>query len=350
MMFSSGAFGFASDYILLWVLFASIVIHTWCFFRFFPRDKHKRTGLVLGNALVLMTMLGTVFLIAESYFRFVAVHTDAFGMSLPAQRWFAIYGEQNELGLRDEDWSAGDLPGVRRIAFVGDSYTYGWGIEDPADRFPDLIEKALNDRGQRVQTMNIAKPGWGTSDQIQPIKDMVNHYGVDEVVLCYVPNDIEKLLPRTDAFDPTEPPIVRWFNLDSSVFADYLYRLLVLPHSPTVKGYMDWLGEGFASEPAWRAHQSDLGEIISFCRDKNVPLRVVLLPFIAGETEKFKPQAIHATLKAFFEKNGVPVVDLLPVILEENPRDLIVNELDGHPNEKAHAMFAEKIKAALFRP
>jgi len=343
-MLTSGAFGYLGDYVLWWVLYLSLLVHTWCFFRFFPRKRYSKSGLVIGNGLVLVCMLGVVGLVAESYFRFICVETDAFGMSLPARRWFALHTRLNSLGCRDNEWTVDKPAGVRRIAFVGDSFSYGWGIEREEDRFPNLLG-AMFDRQSpgKVEVMNVAKPGWDTGAQLQPIKDMIAIYGLDEVVLCYVTNDIEKLLPRTDDFDPIRPPTPKLLNPTTSCLVDYYYHRLWVPRVDTVSGYHDWLAEGFADPAIWRQHQQQLHDIIQHCQDRGVAFRVVLLPFIRTSGEKFEPQRVYAMVKRFFEANQVPVVDLLPTITGLDPSDLMVNGHDAHPNEHANKLFAEAI-------
>jgi hypothetical protein len=349
---ASGAFGYMFDYIVWWLLLLSLLIHTWCFFRFFPRDRLRKIGLVLGNALVFLCMSGILAMAAESYLRFVAVHTDAFGMSLPAQRWFALHTRLNSLGCRDEEWSIDKPPGIRRIAFVGDSFLYGWGIERVADRFTDRLQGMFDKHGPgRVQIMNVAKPGWGTGDQIQPIRDMIDVYGADEIVLCYVPNDIEKLIQRTEDFDPTKPPDYSFFNPDSSPLLDYLYRRLYLPFKPTVRHYHDWLADGFADPDIFRQHMDQFQQIIEDCRNRNVTFRVVLFPFLVTSGEKLQSEQLHGTLRLLLEQADVEVIDLWAVLVRGRGLDLhdyVVNSLDAHPNEAAHAIFAEVIAAGFY--
>jgi len=350
-MLTSGAFGYLMDYLVAWVIGLSLIIHTWCFFRCFPRQTYKKTGLVLGNVLVFASLLGVVAIAAESYLRFVYIATDSFGMSLPARRWFVIHTTLNSLGCRDREWPTEKPPGIRRVAFVGDSFTYGWGIENPDDRFPDHIQSKFDHRAPKaVEVMNVAKAGWDTGAQIQPVKDMISVYGVDEIVLCYVPNDIEKLLPIQEDFNPIRPPAPTWFNLESSCLLDYLYRRVYLPRVPTVAQYHDWLAAGFASEPFWQKHQQQLDEMISFCRSRRVTFRVVLLPFLLTRGEKFQTSQIHAMLRRFFESRDVPVVDLYPVIQNIPPAQLVVNRQDAHPNEEAQALFADAIWNAFYAP
>lgn len=367
-MLTSGAFGYLFDYLFWWLACLSIVVHTWCFFRFFPRKKYRRTGLIAGNLLVLLSMLGIVALLGESYFRFVAVETDAFGMSLPARRWFAIHTRLNSLGCRDREWTAEKPPGVRRIAFVGDSFAYGWGIKRAQDRFSDRLgamfeaDRAAsrgveNDRGSAahssVEVMNVAKAGWDSGGQVQPVRDMISVYGVDEIVLCYVPNDIEKLLPRSEDFDPIRPPEPRLLNPTSSCLVDYLFHRVCVPMAPTVRDYHDWLADGFADPSTLRRHQQQLLEMIGYAREHDVTFRVVLLPFILHGGKRYQPKKVHGLMKDFFEQQGVQVVDLLATIADRDPAELVVNRGDAHPNERANELFAEAIHRAFygsFRP
>jgi len=348
-MWAGGAYGYLLDYLVLCGLVVSLLVHTWCFFKLFPREKHHKTGLVLGNMLVMLAMLGVVALAMETHIRFTMVATDSFGVSLPARRWFALNTKLNSLGCRDKEWSAEKPPGVTRIAFVGDSFTYGWGIKRTADRFPDLIQARFDARAPgTVEILNVAKPGWNTGDELQPTTDMIERYGVDEVVLCYVPNDIEGLIPTTDDFNPTRPPEPVLFNPDSFCLLDYLYRRVYLPRLPTVRGFDDWLAEGYADETIWRAHQKQLFAIKRVCDQHDVRLRVALLPFIKTGGEKLHLDKLFALLERLLDVNGFEYADLLPSITGVPSGDLVVNASDAHPNEEANRRFAEALWQAFY--
>ncbi len=348
-MLTSGVFGYVADYLLWWVLLLSLVANTWCFFKLFPSDKHRKSGLILGNGLVFLCFLGVIAMAGETYLRFTVVETDSFGVSLPARRWFALYTEKNTMGCRDYEWAVEKPAGVRRVAFVGDSFTYGWGIKRVQDRFSDIVGERFAELSPgSVEVMNVAKPGWGSSDQLAPIRDLINRYAVDEIVLCYVFNDIEKLIPTTDDYDPKRPPEPGFFDPDRSCLVDYFYRTIIVPRLPTVRGHHDWLASAYADEGIWRRHQRQLGDITRVCADNEVTFRVVLLPFIQTGGERLIPERLHEVVRRFFEANNVEVVDLLPTILGQDPRELVVNARDPHPNETAHRLFAEAIWQAFY--
>ncbi len=357
-MLTSAVFGYLADYMLWWVLFLSLLVHTWCFFKFFPRNRWRRSGLVVGNSLIFLCILGAAALTGESYFRFLCVETDAFGVSLPARRWFVLHTKLNSLGCRDVEWTVDKPAGVRRIAFLGDSFTYGWGIRRVEDRFTDRIGAMFDQRlPGAVEVMNVAKPGWDSESQLAPIRDLIARFGVDEIVLCYVANDIDKLLPTTDGFDPKRPPEPVLFDPDRSCLFDYLYRTFYLPRLPAVRGYFTFLAEGYADESIWRKQRNRLIEIIEACQRHDVTLRVVLLPMlqIPGDGPHSEPHGegydsgrVLMLLRELFEPYHVHVLDLVSAIAGHAPADLMVNSRDAHPNALAHRLFADAIWQAFY--
>lgn len=64
----------------------------------------------------------------------------------------------NSLGLRDRELPA--HPGAYRIAVIGDSYTYGWGVESE-QTWVRLVEDKLRAEGYDVELINLGKPGSG---------------------------------------------------------------------------------------------------------------------------------------------------------------------------------------------
>ena len=348
-MFTSGAFGYLADYLLWLLAFASLLLHTSCFFRFFPRKRLRKTGLIVGNALVFACMLAVVALAAETYLRFLSVATDPFGTTLPARRWFAMYTTLNSQGCRDKEWTPQKPPGTRRIAFVGDSFTYGWGIERVEDRYSDRVGRRFEGGGVgAVEVMNVAQPGWDTGDQLQPITDMIEYYDVDEVILCYVLNDIERLLPTTESFNPSEPPQSRFVNTDASALAEHLYYRLVASRAPSVRKFNDWLAAGYAQDTIWAMQRDRLSAIMTTCRERGVVLRVVLLPFLRTGGGSLDPPAVHSQLSEFLRASGLDVLDLLPLVADRDPSQLTVSPRDAHPGEPAQEIFADAIWQAFY--
>ena len=72
--------GYVADYLIFWAVWIAIVAGTWFFFR----RTRGRTGLkrlVAGNLLVLLSLLFTVVLAAETYLRYVYDASDQYAGS-----------------------------------------------------------------------------------------------------------------------------------------------------------------------------------------------------------------------------------------------------------------------------
>lgn len=349
-MWASGAYGYLTDYLWWYLVVASLIAHTWCFFKLVGPHRLGRLRLVVGNVLVTLCLLSFAGLAAETYMRFLSVETDSYGATLTAKRWHKAYARLNSLYCRDEEWTESKPPGRYRIAFVGDSFTYGWGIKDVRDRFTDIIQHRFDQQAPgRVEVMNVAWGGWDTQSELGAIRDLLKPYDVDEIVLCYVPNDIEALLPLDGEVDPREPRKSVYLNVESSFLVNRLYYSLFSPRLPKGLSYPDWLMNGYRNPEIWAKQQQLLLDIIALCRQRNITLRVALFPLIWPTGQGYDAAALHVQLRDFFITHGVSVIDLLPTLEAGTYDRLVVNRHDPHPNELAHRLFADAIWNALDR-
>ncbi len=94
----------------------------------------------------------------------------------------------NGQGLRhDRDIPYGRPVGKRRILLLGDSNTFGHGV-NIEERFGEKIEKRLRD----VEVVNMAVYGTGTDQQLLLYLDEGVKYAADLVILCYGIDNIER--------------------------------------------------------------------------------------------------------------------------------------------------------------
>ena len=348
-MWATGAYGYLSDYVLWWLVFVSILFNAWCFFRFHALASRPRTRLIVGNLLVGLCLLATTCMASETYLRFVSIETDSYGASMTTRRWKTAYTTVNSLFCRDAEWSKQKPAGVRRIAFVGDSFVYGWGINDPRDRFSDLLQDRFDQRSPgRVETMNVAWCNWDTPKELAAIHDVVLHYDVDEVVLCHLPNDIDTLLPKGSTGNLVEAPKSTYFNTESSFLFDFIYHRIYVRRLPMVSNYCDAIHDAYFDEKIWGLQKKRLTDVIDFCQQHDVKLRVALLPFVQTWGERYDGKKIHARVAEVFTQRGIETVDLLPVTLTRDPATLVVNSHDPHPNELANRLFADEIWSAFY--
>lgn len=102
---------------------------------------------------------------------------------------FSVECKINSEGFRERHSLSAPKKG-RRILVLGDSMTYGFGVEENA-RFTDLAEKAL---GGGYEIVNISALGWGFDQMVLAFKHYAPLAKADLVVIAYIHNDLFRCL------------------------------------------------------------------------------------------------------------------------------------------------------------
>jgi len=95
----------------------------------------------------------------------------------------------NARGWRDRDHADAPEPGVLRIAVLGDSFTFGVGVDD-GERYTDRLEE----QHAGVEVLNFGVNGYGTDQQLCVLREEALARGPG-VVVCqtYLGNDLEDI-------------------------------------------------------------------------------------------------------------------------------------------------------------
>jgi lysophospholipase L1-like esterase len=104
-------------------------------------------------------------------------------------RWRA---RTNSRGFRAPEFAATPAKDTVRIAVLGDSSTFGWGVDD-ADTYPALLGPALAKRlgvdPSRVEILNLGVPGYSSFQGRVLLERSALGYEPDAVVWSYLSND-----------------------------------------------------------------------------------------------------------------------------------------------------------------
>jgi len=339
--------GYVADYLIFWAVWIAIVAGTWFFFR----RTRGRTGLkrlVAGNLLVLLSLLFTVVLAAETYLRYVYDETDSYLLMLTNISWMRRHVHLNSDGFRSAEFVKQPRPGVARIACVGDSFTMGWGVRDAADCFPQRIGAALEaEKPGRYEVRNYGLPGFTTGHEVRFIADLAQRGETNHVILGYCLNDPDDLLPPGTGIsrDHMWKP---WWAPPSSFAADFLWFRLLAARDPRVHSFFSWEKEAYADPRIFAAQAARFEAIASACRGARVRLDVVVFPFFTGWDDGYDFDFAHDRVAAAWKELGVPVLDLRDAYRGIAGSDLVVNRFDGHPNARAHAIAASAVLDRVF--
>lgn len=161
----------------------------------------KNTALVLGS--VIVVLLAT--LAADRVFGMLRRPP---GLPERIELIFPPFSEQhyesadfrysvyiNSIGIRDRE-----LPRERgdayRILAIGDSYTYGWGV-DIENTWMRMLEQRLRESGKEVEILNLGKPGSGPPFYSEIAEKAIPLLRPDLVLVCMLQgNDIRAAGPE----------------------------------------------------------------------------------------------------------------------------------------------------------
>lgn len=314
----------------------------------------------------------------------------------------------NALGLRDDEVSTEKPPGVKRILMLGDSMTVGWGVEQAdcfAGRLDDLLNRgrgAIEPSGPRYEVVNCGWASWYTTDGAYVfLKHRIEELDPDLVILDFFLNDPAELRPddwRPRAADLPDsiaaPPDAEREAGAGTIprrIRDYLaqrsYVLNLLRQIWKGSVQRRALGEDvFTLEAARRAEYPACAVLLfaetyppdfelrfrlterllvgmrDLLTERGAGFAVAIMPadfqIVPEKRERYGilPVIFHdrpyveakaqAGVTALCQRNGIPVVDLLPALREQCTADCFFS-YDPHLTPEGHAVVAEAMAEYL---
>jgi GDSL-like lipase/acylhydrolase family protein len=250
----------------------------------------------------------------------------------------------NSLGFREREIGPKD-PHRYRIVMMGDSFTYGNGVE-LQDRFSNLIEASL---GPQYEVLNFGHPGDNLPDHLALLK-LVLSINPDFVLLQLYENDFETpgMMPRRPRSYPLLPA-----GLDNQLMkSSVLYRLLDdhwVQFQEAVglsERYTHYMAQHLQDPNAPDAVQTSgmLLQFIDRARAAGVSNGAVLFPALYALGQKganYPFGFLNDRVSNIYTLEQAPYLDLLPAFLTvHDPPSLLVSRFDPHPNAKANHLAA----------
>jgi len=327
-------------FIFLWL--AITIIGVFLMFKYWRK-------VILFNILLFIVLLNTVFLVGEAYFRFVFDYADTIGDIKTCQRWIARHVVTNADHFRDQDFTTAKGAGVTRIAVLGDSFAWGWGV-DAKDRFSDILQTKLNTSGKtNYQVYNTSVPGWESRDELEFLEKRAGMFGFDTIILSYFLNDIYKdrsfdlpfMSRRYD--DVKRLPLIKTI-MDKSYFLEFTI-VHILNFSSSFSNDINQREMTLYKDPqSWKNHEETLAKIIDYTRKNKQKLIVVIFPYLDLVNQKPYPaEFVHQKLTEFFSSKKIEVINLAPLLADYPAKKLMASPYDMHPSPLVHRLVAEKL-------
>jgi hypothetical protein len=318
---------------------------------------------------LLLLLLGAAAAIGETAVRAIAPKSDPVKLGVKFERSPRQYGlrpsvrsiqtgvlvETNSLGFREREYPLKRIPGVRRVAVIGDSYTFGVGVEF-LDTYSKRLEEQLNRSWGPTEVINFGVSGYNTVTELATFRETAAQFRPDLVIVGYVLNDAERLGTGDNAqVERKTPSRLNAAHLqlkDSSMLYRYLSpklgAVLGLFNARYAVGGTNQIIRSFDDHSlGWMESRQALVELAGEAKKIGAPMLVVVFPMILDFTT-YPLGPAHHKITQFCKDNGIDVLDLLSRFEREKAADLVVF-LDGHPNSRAHKIFADEIFVYLSR-
>lgn len=176
----------------------------------FPARRKSRLRRTLTGLAVMVTTSAVLFVLAEiavrvfvpeSTFHFLAniyaphanpgiAYTVQPGYAGPA---FGVPVQANRFGFRGPEWGEQKAPGVFRIALIGDSHAFGYGVPFEQGVGEQLV-RALEGRAgetRSYEVLNFGVPGYNAAQEHAVFEDLALGFDPDLVVLVPCNNDAD---------------------------------------------------------------------------------------------------------------------------------------------------------------
>jgi lysophospholipase L1-like esterase len=309
----------------------------------------RRVTAIMVRAAVAASATAVTLVAAEFGLRYIFrdVHSSADGRTFFARRGGPSV-VVNSLGFREREIAA-KSSNRYRIAIVGDSFTFGQGIEE-RERFSNVLEASL---GPRYEVLNFGVPGNDLPEHVEVLGQALR-VSPDFVLLQLYINDFETpamIRPQAHALLPW--PTLDYWLLRSSALFDLLNEIWGQLQEATgmVESYAHYMERNLLDPNSANSREAFglLRQFIERARAAGVPSGTVLFPNPGFLSRNYPFGYLHERVRAVCVGQRISCLDLRAPFAASfrNPQTMWVSRFDPHPNARANSRAAQEILAAF---
>lgn len=258
----------------------------------------------------------------------------------------------NGLGLRGPEAAETPKAGVRRVAVVGDSITFGYWVEE-GDGWPRQLEGLL---GPGVEVLNFGVPGYNLDQEIEVVRSRARGFEPDTVVVGFCLNDLEGIFSYEYGLtlgraSRRSSAVGRIYDglLSRSVLLSFVeYRLTELEARRRFADAKNPLGGKLYEEAVAEQRVALLarfGVLAELLKPRGTRGIVVVFPSMGNRFANYPHRALHEAVTSAALEAGLEAVDLVECFSPYDYRDLRVDVV--HPSPLGHRVAAHAVRDAI---
>ena len=231
----------------------------------------------------------------------------------------------NSYGMRDVEPALEKPKDTYRIALLGDSFAFGWGVERK-ESFAYKAEKILSTKlNKRVEILNFGVPGYSTFQQAALHEELGRQFKPDAILIYFIDNDFGL------------PFFIKNYEYPEKLFEAKEFHKLKDKDKEYNK-YRQFLDK---MNPNYH-----IKKLSQECKEKGIPLFVAINP-------NRKAKRMRDALWILKEDPNVKLLwmrdDFVKTVKEReiDIRDLTLKN-DPHPTPLSHGILAEVLSKKLF--
>jgi len=240
-----------------------------------------------------------------------------------------------------------------RIVFIGDSYTYGFGVHEE-DTFVQvakrLLAKELTDNP--IECLNFSRRGANSKKELHILKNKALKFNPDLIILGFVLNDFTTQKRHRRFTDKWATKVAKFkplLKLESfSRLAYYIDEFIFKSFSGAAEVHIDNLNSLFDPKrnEEFPELYSVLEEMISIISQRQG--LVLFFPhFMKNEEKQIFYQEGKRLVSALCQKHQVAFIEVLPYLKDKPFYKWWLNRKDHHPNTIAHTRIGELIASQI---
>jgi len=262
----------------------------------------------------------------------------------------------NSFGMRDDEPHPKNDTSLHRIAVIGDSVTFGFGVRGE-HTYTNVLEQLLNKEidCRRFEVLNFGVGGYSTRDESLVLKHKAIDWDLDLVIVGYYLNDPE--------IDPIQPLHSYYQGVSWWQYSNLLRLIAKAKKGWDVRrdGAGDYLRYLHATKGKnWQSVVFALEEMRSVAAERRIPVLLAIFPVTQNKSWADYPyQDLHQQVTNVANEKGIFVVDLYESFSQYPSQVVMVSPHDNHPSKighevAAHALYqwivANKEKIIVSRP